>query len=82
MLSLTQELDRLRGQVEGLEKDLLAETRRREETELRVEEKDAELAGVLARLGECERVSINIIVMYHVKVLYIPVLKTCRFRHP
>ena len=52
----SQELDQLRGQVEGLEKELQSETRRREEAEVYVEEKDAELAGALARLGEYERV--------------------------
>ena len=44
--------------MKGLESDLHAETRRREEAELYVEEKDAELAGALARLGEYERVHV------------------------
>ena len=42
----------------GLQSELGAESRRREEAELHVEEKDAELAGALARLGEYERVRI------------------------
>lgn len=44
--------------MDGLQSELGAETRRREEAELHVEEKDAELAGALARLGEYERVMI------------------------
>lgn len=56
----------MQGQVDGLQSELGAETRRREEAELHVEEKDAELAGALARLGEYERVRISII---HVHVL-------------
>ena len=42
----------------GLQSELGTESRRREEAELHVEEKDAELAGALARLGEYERVRI------------------------
>ena len=48
----------MQGQVGGLQSELGAESRRREEAELHVEEKDAELAGALARLGEYERVKI------------------------
>ena len=65
----SQELERLRSQVEGLESDLRAETQRREEAELHVEEKDAELAGALARLGEYERVIcvlIGVACIYHI----------------
>ena len=43
--------------MERLDAELRAETNRREEAELHVEEKDAELAGAFARLGEYERVS-------------------------
>ena len=50
----------MQGQVDGLQSELGAETRRREEAELHVEEKDAELAGALARLGEYERVMMHI----------------------
>ena len=49
----------MQGQVDGLQFELGAETWRREEAELHVEEKDAELAGALARLGEYERVNTN-----------------------
>ena len=54
---LPQEVDQFQGQVDGLQSELVAETRRREEAVLHVEEKDAELAGALARLGEYERVT-------------------------
>lgn len=53
---LPQELDQSKGQVETLESELRAETRRREEAELHVEERDADLASAFARLGEYERV--------------------------
>ena len=57
----------MEGQLEGLRSELGAETRRREEAELHVEEKDAELAGALARLGEYERVMLlaHMIVYIH-----------------
>lgn len=51
----------MQGQVEGLNSELRAETHRREEAELHVEEKDAELAGALARLGEYERVRVIVL---------------------
>ena len=53
----------MQGQADGLQSELGAETRRREEAELHVEEKDAELAGALARLGEYERVRMHIHVL-------------------
>ena len=60
--------------MEGLQSELGTETRRREEAELHVEEKDAELAGALARLGEYERV------MLHVHVYTCSVLTcTCAY---
>ena len=66
----------MQGQVGGLQSELGAETRRREEAELHMEEKDAELAGALTRLGEYERVMINVLKFnYH----YIIQVYDCAF---